>query len=156
NIEVRRGIMVMYFAVYGATALLCFITFRSIRATLVALIPLIMTTIICKALMVWLGIGLKVVTLLVMAVGVGVGVYYALYLLSVHRAVQARGESLAVASRRSLDFTEKVVPLIGLTMAAGVVTWAWSPIKLQPDLGILLTFMFLWNMVGDLTLIPAL
>ncbi|WP_394242556.1 RND family transporter [Halopseudomonas laoshanensis] len=156
NIEVRKGIIIMYFAVYGATALLCLITFRSIRATLVALIPLIMTTIIAKALMVWLGIGLKVATLPVMAVGVGVGVDYALYLLSVQLAVQARGESLAVAYRRSLDFTGRVVALIGLTMAAGVITWAWSPIKFQADMGILLTFMFLWNMLGALILIPAL
>ncbi|HCF0434384.1 TPA: MMPL family transporter, partial [Pseudomonas aeruginosa] len=112
--------------------------------------------IICKALMVWLGIGLKVATLPVIAVGVGVGVDYALYLLSVQLAVQERGGSLAVAYRRSLDFTGRVVALIGLTMAAGVVTWAWSPIKFQADMGILLTFMFLWNMLGALILIPAL
>jgi hypothetical protein len=49
-----------------------------------------------------------------------------------------------------------VVALIGLTMAAGVVTWAWSPIKFQADMGLLLTFMFIWNMVGALVLIPAL
>jgi predicted RND superfamily exporter protein len=36
------------------------------------------------------------------------------------------------------------------------VTWAWSPIKFQADMGILLTFMFLWNMLGALILIPAL
>ncbi|MFJ3483208.1 RND family transporter [Pseudomonas sp. NPDC090202] len=156
NIEVEKGIITMYFAVYGATALLCLLTFRSWRATLVALIPLIMTTIICKALMVWLGIGLKVATLPVIAVGVGVGVDYALYLLSVQLAVQQRGGSLATAYRRSLDFTGRVVALIGLTMAAGVITWAWSPIKFQADMGILLTFMFLWNMLGALVLIPAL
>jgi predicted RND superfamily exporter protein len=156
NIEVEKGIITMYFAVYGATALLCLLTFRSWRATLVALIPLIMTTIICKALMVWLGIGLKVATLPVIAVGVGVGVDYALYLLSVQLAVQARGGSLATAYRRSLDFTGRVVALIGVTMAAGVITWAWSPIKFQADMGILLTFMFLWNMLGALVLIPAL
>ncbi|VTQ01178.1 transporter [Pseudomonas aeruginosa] len=156
NIEVEKGIVTMYLAVYGATALLCLLTFRSWRATLVALIPLLMTTIICKALMVWLGIGLKVATLPVIAVGVGVGVDYALYLLSVQLAVQERGGSLAVAYRRSLDFTGRVVALIGLTMAAGVVTWAWSPIKFQADMGILLTFMFLWNMLGALILIPAL
>lgn len=91
NIEVEKGIVTMYLAVYGATALLCLLTFRSWRATLVALIPLLMTTIICKALMVWLGIGLKVATLPVIAVGVGVGVDYALYLLSVQLAVQERG-----------------------------------------------------------------
>ncbi|WP_313054245.1 efflux RND transporter permease subunit [Pseudomonas lopnurensis] len=156
NIEVEKGIVTMYLAVYGATALLCLLTFRSLRATIVALIPLIMTTIICKALMVWLGIGLKVATLPVIAVGVGVGVDYALYLLSVQLAVQKQGASLAMAYRRSLDFTGRVVALVGLTMAAGVITWAWSPIKFQADMGILLTFMFLWNMLGALILIPAL
>lgn len=156
NIEVQKSIITMYLAVYGATALLCLITFKSIRATIVALIPLVMTTIICKALMVWLGIGLKVATLPVIAVGVGVGVDYALYLLSVQIAVQRRGDTLRMAYRRSLDFTGKVVALVGMTMAAGVITWAWSPIKFQADMGILLTFMFLWNMLGALVLIPAL
>jgi len=156
NIEVERGILLMYLAVYGATALLCLLTFRSIRATIVAMIPLVMTTIICKALMVWMGIGLKVATLPVIAVGVGVGVDYALYLLSVQIAMQRRGATLAEAYRKSLDFTGRVVALVGLTMAAGVITWAFSPIKFQADMGILLTFMFLWNMVGALVLIPAL
>lgn len=156
NIEVEHGILLMYLAVYGATALLCLATFRSVRATLVAMIPLVMTTIICKALMVWMGIGLKVATLPVIAVGVGVGVDYALYLLSVQLAMQRRGATLAQAYRKSLDFTGRVVALVGLTMAAGVITWAFSPIKFQADMGILLTFMFLWNMVGALVLIPAL
>lgn len=156
NIEVSKSIITMYLAVYGSTALLCLITFRSVRATIVALIPLVITTILCKALMVWLGIGLKVATLPVIAVGVGVGVDYALYLLSVQVACQRRGDSLRAAYRRSLDFTGKVVALVGLTMAAGVVTWAWSPIKFQADMGILLTFMFLWNMLGALMLTPAL
>ena len=156
NIEVERGILLMYLAVYGATALLCLLTFRSLRATIVAMIPLVMTTIICKALMVWMGIGLKVATLPVIAVGVGVGVDYALYLLSVQIAMQRRGATLAEAYRKSLDFTGRVVALVGLTMAAGVITWAFSPIKFQADMGILLTFMFLWNMVGALLLIPAL
>jgi predicted RND superfamily exporter protein len=146
----------MYLAVYGATALLCLLTFRSVPATLVAMIPLLITTILCKALMVWLGIGLKVATLPVIAFGVGVGVDYALYLLSVQIAMQRRGATLAEAYRRSLDFTGRVVALVGLTMAAGVITWAWSPIKFQADMGILLTFMFLWNMIGALVLIPAL
>jgi len=156
NIEVQKSIITMYLAVYGSTALLCLITFRSIRATIVALIPLVITTLLCKALMVWLGIGLKVATLPVIAVGVGVGVDYALYLLSVQLACQRRGDSLRAAYRRSLDFTGRVVALVGMTMAAGVVTWAWSPIKFQADMGILLTFMFLWNMLGALVLTPAL
>lgn len=156
NIVVKQGLIIMYLALYGATALLCLLTFRSVRATIVAMIPLIITTILCKALMVELDIGLKVATLPVMAVGVGVGVDYALYLLSVQLALQRRGATLAEAYRKSLEFTGRVVALVGLTMAAGVITWAWSPIKFQADMGILLAFMFLWNLVGALVLIPAL
>jgi len=63
---------------------------------------------------------------------------------------------LAEAYRRSLQFTGKVVVLVGVTLAAGVATWAFSPIKFQADMGILLAFMFLWNMVGAVLLIPAL
>lgn len=156
NIVVKHSFWLMHFALYGAVVLLCFLTFRSWRAVLVALIPLMITSLLCEALMVILGIGIKVATLPVIAVGVGVGVDYALYLLSVQLAVQRRGATLAQAYLQSLDFTGKIVALVGVTMAAAVVTWAWSPIKFQADMGILLTFMFLWNMVGALILIPAL
>ncbi|MNH46990.1 hypothetical protein D3C79_1100230 [compost metagenome] len=60
------------------------------------------------------------------------------------------------AYKNSVAFTGKVVALVGITLAAGVITWAWSPIKFQADMGILLTFMFLCNMLGALILIPAL
>ena len=156
NIVVSKAQRQMLFLVYGAVVLLCFITFRSWRAVVVALIPLLITSAICEALMVWLGIGIKVATLPVIALGVGVGVDYALYILSIQLALQRRGSSLAEAYRRSLEFTGKIVALVGVTMAAGVVTWVWSPIKFQADMGILLTFMFLWNMIGALVLIPAL
>jgi hypothetical protein len=122
----------------------------------VAVVPLVITSILCEALMVALGIGVKVATLPVIALGVGIGVDYALYLLSVQLAQQRAGASLAVAYQRAVQFTGKVVALVGVTLAAGVVTWAWSPIKFQADMGILLTFMFVWNMIGALVLIPAL
>ena len=156
NIVVRESFYIMHGVLYLAVVLLCFITFRSWRAVVVALVPLAITSILCEAIMVAMGIGVKVATLPVIALGVGVGVDYALYLLSIQLAIQRRGGSLREAYTRSLEFTGKVVALVGATMAAGVVTWAWSPIKFQADMGILLTFMFLWNMIGALVLIPAL
>jgi predicted RND superfamily exporter protein len=156
NVVVEAANRQMLLVLYSAVAALCFITFRSWRAVLVAVIPLLITSALCEALMVLLGIGVKVATLPVIALGVGVGIDYALYLLSVQLRVQRRGEPLAAACRQSLGFTGKVVGLIGLTMAASVLTWAASPIKFQADMGILLAFMFLWNMLGALLLIPAL
>jgi uncharacterized protein len=156
NIVVRKAWTQMLLLVYAAVTVLCFITFRSWRAVVVAVVPLVVTSFLCEALMVWLGIGVKVATLPVIALGVGIGVDYALYLLSVQLAQQRVGVPLHEAYKRALQFTGKVVVLVGVTLAAGVVTWAASPIKFQADMGILLAFMFVWNMVGAVILIPAL
>ncbi|UVM58519.1 MMPL family transporter [Pseudomonas sp. B21-012] len=156
NIVVREANRSMLLLVYLAVTLFCLITFRSWRATLVAVLPLMLTSILCEALMVMMGIGVKVATLPVIALGVGIGVDYALYLLSVQLHYQRQGLSLAQSYKNAVAFTGRVVGLVGITLAAGVVGWAWSPIKFQADMGILLTFMFLWNMLGALVLIPAL
>jgi len=156
NIVVKAANRTMLLYVYGAVIILCFITFRSWRAVLVAVLPLILTSILCEALMVILGIGVKVATLPVIALGVGIGIDYALYLLSMQLKYQREGMPLGEAYQQAIQFTGKVVGLVGMTLAGGVVTWVLSPIKFQADMGILLTFMFIWNMFGALILIPAL
>lgn len=156
NIVVKQANREMLVWVYGAVILLCLVTFRSWRATLCAVIPLMLTSILCEALMVWLGIGVKVATLPVIALGVGIGVDYALYVMSIMLSHLREGSSLSHAYYRALVSTGKVVMLTGVTLAIGVGTWAFSPIKFQADMGILLAFMFVWNMVGALLLLPAL
>lgn len=156
NVVVKKASHEMLFWVYGAVILLCFITFRSWRAVLVAILPLMLTSILGEALMVGLGMGVKVATLPVIALGVGIGVDYALYILSILIAWRRMGLSLSEAYYKALLFTGQVVMLTGLTLAVGVATWAFSPIKFQADMGILLAFMFIWNMLGALVLLPAL
>ncbi|MBX3643120.1 MAG: MMPL family transporter [Rubrivivax sp.] len=156
NIVVKSAWTQMLLLVYGAVMLLCWITFRSWRAVLVAVLPLVLTSVLAEALMVALGMGVKVATLPVIALGVGIGVDYALYILSVTLAQMREGKSLSEAYYRALLFTGKVVMLTGVTLAIGVVTWVFSPIKFQADMGLLLAFMFLWNMLGALGLLPAL
>jgi predicted RND superfamily exporter protein len=156
NIVVKKAMHEMLLWVYGAVLLLCWFTFRSWRAVLCAVLPLVLTSILCEALMVGFGMGVKVATLPVIALGVGIGVDYALYVLSVMLAQLRAGESLSKAYLHALQFTGRVVMLTGITLALAVGTWAFSPIKFQADMGILLAFMFVWNMVGALVLLPAL
>ncbi len=156
NIVVRQANREMLFWVYGAVILLCLATFRSWRAVVCAVMPLVLTSVLCEALMVWLNIGVKVATLPVIALGVGIGVDYALYVMSIVLDHLRQGRSLSEAYYQALIFTGKVVMLTGVTLAGGVATWAWSPIKFQADMGILLAFMFLLNMLGALILLPAL
>ncbi len=156
NIVVAKASHEMLYWVYGAVILLCFITFHSWRAVIVAVLPLMLTSVLCEALMAKLGMGVKVATLPVIALGVGIGVDYALYMLSVTLSHLRNGESLSAAYYATLCFTGRVVVFTGITLAFGVITWAFSPIKFQADVGILLAFMFLWNMLGAMILLPAL
>ncbi|WP_244559626.1 MULTISPECIES: MMPL family transporter [unclassified Azospirillum] len=142
--------------VYGAVLILCFVTFQSWRAVVCPMLPLALISLLCEALMVVLGVGVKVATLPVIALGVGIGVDYALYVMSILLAHLRRGEALTDAFEAALLFTGRMVMLTGVTLAVGVAVWAWSPIKFQADMGILLAFMFIGNMVGALVLLPAL
>nr|MBL8455293.1 RND family transporter [Zoogloeaceae bacterium] len=156
NIVVRKANVQMLFLVYAAVIVLAFITFRSWRAVVCAVLPLMLTSVLCEALMVWLNIGVKVATLPVIALGVGIGVDYALYVMTVTLAGLRTGLSLSEAYYKALIFTGKVVVLTGITLGIAVATWVWSPIKFQADMGVLLAFMFIWNMLGALILLPAL
>jgi len=156
NIVVHAAWHRMLLLVYAAVVVLAFITFRSWRAVVVAVLPLMLTSVLAEALMVTLGMGVKVATLPVIALGVGIGVDYALYILSVMLGELRKGSTLAESYRVALHFTGRVVLLTGLTLAVAVATWVLSPIKFQADMGLLLAFMFLWNMLGALMLLPAL
>ena len=156
NSVVKSANQQMLLMVYAAVVVLAGITFRSWRAVICAVLPLALTSVLCEALMVGLGIGVKVATLPVVALGVGIGVDYAIYVLTVVLANLRAGRSLSDAYYRALLFTGKVVVLTGATLGIAVATWAFSPIKFQADMGILLAFMFIGNMIGALILLPAL
>jgi len=142
--------------VYGVVSLLCFLTFRSIRAVLCIVIPLGLTSVLCEAIMAVSGIGIKVATLPVIALGVGIGVDYGIYIYSKLEKYLLEGKNLQEAYFETLRSTGKAVVFTGVTLGIGVVTWIFSPIKFQADMGLLLFFMFLWNMVGAIWLLPAL
>ena len=156
NIVIKQANRSMLFLVYGVVILFCLITFRSWRAVICAVVPLTITSLLAQALMVWLGIGIKVATLPVVALGVGIGVDYALYVLSIMLKNLRQGATLSDAYHQTLLFTGRVVILTGITLATGVVTWIFAPIKFQADMGLLLSFMFIWNMFGAMVLLPAL
>ncbi len=146
--------MLLY--VFSAVILLCLIAFRSWRAAFCIVAPLAVVSILAYALMYSMEIGLKVSTLPVVALGVGVGVDYGIYLFFKLREFMRAGllfeESLVEALRQ----TGSAVVFTGLTLAVGVSTWIFSALQFQADMGILLTFMFLFNMLGAILLLPAI
>jgi predicted RND superfamily exporter protein len=142
--------------VYAAVFLLCWISFRSLRGTLCVILPLALVSVLANALMATLEIGLKVSTLPVVALGVGIGVDYGIYIFSRLKAFIDTGLDLQESYFKTLQETGRAVLFTGITLSIAVSTWMFSSLKFQADMGSLLAFMFLVNMLGALIILPAL
>ena len=146
--------MVMW--LYAAIVVLCLISFRSWRATVCVVLPLVIVSDLAYALMVYLQIGLKTSTLPVVALGVGIGVDYGIYLCSSLLERLKLGDTLEDALCFAFATMGTSVVFTGIALSIGVGTWAFSALKFQADMGVLLAFMFLFNMLGAMLIMPAL
>jgi len=156
NEAVSAAQIPMLIYVYVAIIILCVIGFRSLLGTLCIVVPLALVSILTYALMVYLNIGLKVATLPVVALGVGIGVDYGIYIYSRLHEFMEEGLPIREALFKAFTTTGHAVLFTALTLAMGVSTWIFSALKFQADMGILLTFVFLANMLAAMILLPAL
>ena len=156
NEEVMAKEFVILGWVFAAVTIMCLVNFRSVTGTSIVILPLALVSILVYAVMAFVGIGLKVNTLPMVALGAGIGVDYGIYLFSRMQEFLRRGESVQQAYLGALRVTGAAIFFTGVTLAIGVATWAFSPLKFQADVGLMLTFMFLVNMLGAMLLLPAL
>jgi len=156
NEDIAAAEKPMLALVFGSIIVLCLITYRSILGTLCIILPLVVVSMLAEALMAIYGIGLKVNTLPVVALGVGIGVDYGIYMYNRLDILLKQGHPLREAYYRTLRLTGRAVIFTGFTLAAGVGTWIFSALQFQADMGLLLAFTFLANMVGAIVLLPAL
>lgn len=157
NEAVDAAEITMLVWLFAAISLLVLWEFRSLTAWLCIVLPLALVSLLCNAVMAMLGIGLKVSTLPVIALGVGVGVDYGIYLYErMQYHFRARGVDLREAFYQALRERGTAAVFTAITMSIGVGSWAFSALKFQADMGVLLAFMFLVNMLGAIFLLPAL
>ncbi len=154
NIEAAKNPMLAL--VFGSIIVLCLLTYRTVLGTMAIVLPLVVVSTLAEALMATYGIGLKVNTLPVVALGVGIGVDYGIYIFNRLRMELAEGHNLTYAYYRTLRLTGRAVIFTGFTLATGVGSWIFSTLQFQADMGILLCFIFLANMIGAIVLLPAL
>ncbi|KAA2285028.1 efflux RND transporter permease subunit [Arenimonas fontis] len=156
NDTVRASEHVILYLLYAAVFLMCWISFRNPLAALCVLLPLILVTELGHSLMVELDIGMKVNTLCVVALGVGIGVDYGIYIFARMREAMQQGRGVAESYFIALKTTGIAIFYTALTLAVGVAMWIFSDLKFQADMGVMLTFMFVVNMVAAIIFLPAL
>ena len=156
NDEVEKSELPMMLYVYAAILLLVFLAYRDLRAMLACCMPLAVGTFIGYWFMKGLEIGLTVATLPVMVLAVGIGVDYAFYIYNRLQLHLGQGSSIFEAMEKALAFEAMATIFTAITLAVGVVTWSFSPLKFQADMGKLLSFMFIVNLIMAMTALPAL
>jgi predicted RND superfamily exporter protein len=156
NETVKAKEMMILAGVFAAVLAMCLLTFRSVVGTILVVLPLALVSVLVYAVMALVGIGLKVSTLPMVALGAGIGVDYGIYLFSRMQEFLHQGLSVRDSYERTLRVTGASIIFTGITLAIGVATWVFSPLKFQADIGIMLTFMFLVNMLAAIILLPAL
>lgn len=156
NEEVAEAQLRINLTLFAAVGLFVFLTFLSWRATLCAMVPLILVAYFANVVMVSMSIGLKIFVLPVLALGVGVGVDYSIYLIARMMSHIKNQQSVKEAYGNALREVGVPVIFTSITMSVGVATWLGSSLKFQADMGILLAYMFFVNMVGAIFLMPAI
>ncbi|NJD35031.1 MAG: RND family transporter [Betaproteobacteria bacterium] len=153
EVEARELPMMLY--VYAAILILVLLAYRDWRAMLACCVPLTVATFLGYWFMKTLDIGLTVATLPVMVLATGIGVDYAFYIYNRLLIHLSRNESMKVALEGALREVGIATIFTAITLSVGVATWSFSDLKFQADMGILLTFMFMVNMVMAITVLPA-
>jgi uncharacterized protein len=156
NETVEAKELLILAGVFAAVIVMCLLTFHSAVGTALVVLPLALVSVLVYAVMALVGIGLKVSTLPMVALGAGIGVDYGIYLFSRMQEFLHQGLPVRVCYERTLRVTGASIIFTGITLAIGVATWVFSPLKFQADIGIMLTFMFLVNMLAAIVLLPAL
>ncbi|MGS0893227.1 efflux RND transporter permease subunit [Burkholderia stagnalis] len=156
NDEVAKSELPMMLYVYAAILILVFLAYRDWRAMLACCVPLSVATFIGYWFMKELRIGLTVATLPVMVLAVGIGVDYAFYIYNRLQVHLVGGQDIVKAVQHAMLEVGVATIFTAITLALGVATWSFSALKFQADMGKLLAFMFIVNLVMAMTALPAL
>lgn len=156
NEEVEYSYWVSMVVVFSAVFLLCTLTFRSINAGIILIIPLALSQVLSEVFMLFKGIDLNINSLPVAAIAVGIGIDYGIYLMSrIAEEYRVTG-NYDHSNRIALATTGKAIIFTATTLVSGVIFWIFLDLKFQAEMGLLLALLMLLNMVAALTVIPAL
>lgn len=134
----------------------CVLAFKSITAGFFFIIPIGVSNYLTYSLMGALGIGLDVNALPVVSLGVGLGVDYGLYIVGRIEEEHRRGAALGESILTAVSTAGQAVLKEASTMIVGIIFWAFSFLRFQAEMGILLAFWMTVSMLGGLVLLPTL
>lgn len=156
NEEVRWSYWANLITIFSVIVFICLAVYRSPAIAFILCGPLYLSQVLCDVFMLWRHIDLNINSLPVASIGVGVGIDYGIYMISRIWREYMRCADYDEAIETSLRTTGRAVIFTALTMTAGVIFWVFSGIKFHTEMATLIALLLLLNMLGAMTLVPAL
>jgi hypothetical protein len=132
-----------------------YFTYGSLVATIILMIPVVLSQLACEAFMYIWQIDLNVNSLPIAAAGAGVGVDYGIYHFSRMLDAFDEGRTIDEAVDYATATTGKAIIFTATTMVAGTIFWWFSDLKFQAEMGLLLALLMIFNTFGGLVIVPA-
>jgi hypothetical protein len=142
--------------IFAVVTLCLYLTYASWAAALILMVPVVLSQVVCEAIMVIFRIDLNVNSLPIAAAGAAVGVDYGIYHFS--RMIDAfdAGKEPDDAVDYATATTGKAIIFTASTMLASTIFWRFAALKFQAEMGILLALLMAFNTFGGLVVVPAL
>ncbi|AKI97773.1 efflux RND transporter permease subunit [Kosmotoga pacifica] len=155
NTNTSKNQILTIFTAFGMIFLLLLVIFRSFRLTLIAIVPIVGTTILNFAYMTVFGLTLDIGTSIVAGMLMGLIIDYSIHLMLRYRILRKHYDK-PEAIQKAMDDIGPVIVASGLSLVAGFSSLFFTPMKIYSDLAILLVLGVATGVVMTLFIVPTL
>jgi hypothetical protein len=139
-----------------AVFLIIAIAFRSVKAGLIAIVPLIVAVLCLFGIMGHIGITLNIATALISSIMIGIGIDYTIHFLYRFRLEARNGADAEEATIRTLTTSGKGIVYNAISVIIGFMVLMLSGFEPISFFGFLIVFSIAVCLFGALTILPAL
>ncbi|WP_303311605.1 RND family transporter [Hymenobacter sp. BT730] len=136
--------------------LIVLVLFRSLRMTLVVLVPNLVPILVVAGVMGLAGVHMKVSTSIIFTIAFGIAVDDTIHFISKLKLVLLKEKSLFKAVRKTYLMAGKAVIVTSLILVGGFSTLIFSSFDGTFYVGLLIGLTLLFGVVAELTLLPIL
>lgn len=130
--------------------------YRSIRITLLAILPNLLPLLLILGVMGWANMGLKMSTVIVFTIAFGISVDDTIHFMSRLRRELQQGQSLNTAIKATFFSTGKAIIITSLILILGFSVLLLSSFQTTFITGLLVSLALLFALFADLFLLPVL
>ena len=139
-----------------AVFLIVAVSYRSITAGLIGIIPLAFSILANFGLMSLMDINLDMVTALIASIAIGIGVDYTVHFLSRYKLERAKSDDLNVVTRNTILSTGKGIIINAASVGLGFSVLMFSKFIVLRYIGFLTAVIMVTSSMAALTILPLL